>query len=115
MSKPFPSEANIGAHCTRKFYDKRGGVVAFFDNILSMDELAALRSYLMRYETAYTYNGYIQSEDDDADNVSWMMMLKVSISVLIQQCDKSFKGHYTKQDDICKVEIREARKFPISV
>ena len=68
----------MGAYCTRKFYDKRGGVIGVFDNVLSLDELATLRSYLMRYETAYTYNAYQHNEDDDADNVSWLMLLKVS-------------------------------------
>ena len=64
-------------HLTRKFYDYRGGIITVFDHIMNETELAILRRYLIKYNTAYSNSAFSTAEQDDADNVSWIAMFKV--------------------------------------
>lgn len=65
-------------HLTRKFYDANGYVISMFDGIMNETELATLRSYLIKHNTAYSNTGFSTKEDDDSDNVSWIAMFLVS-------------------------------------
>ena len=68
-------------HLTQKFYSKNGGVIGYFDGILNDTELTTLRSYLITHNTAYSNTGFTTAEDDDADNVSWIAMFLVGLSI----------------------------------
>ena len=71
-------------HLTRKFYDKDGYVIGMFDGIMSESELAVLRRYLIKQNTAYSNSGFSTDEKSDADNVSWIAMFTVRAKLIFQ-------------------------------
>eukprot|EP00794_Sanderia_malayensis_P015086 gene15086-16642_t len=75
---PFPKEY-YDEHCTRKFYDARGNVIAFFDDIFSEKELATLRTYMIKHNSGYSASPYMVDESQDADNVNWICSLQPEV------------------------------------
>ncbi|XP_031560412.1 uncharacterized protein LOC116296526 [Actinia tenebrosa] len=71
-------EINFEDHLTKKIYDSKNHVVAYFDDLMPKGDLDALRLFLLHYNSAYAYQGYDESADTEHDNVSWIAPIKVS-------------------------------------
>lgn len=61
----------------KRFHDSLGREIAVFDGLLDSKDLDALRLFLLQYNSAFMYQGFDTSGDEEHDNVSWIAMLKV--------------------------------------
>ncbi|XP_074626069.1 uncharacterized protein LOC141884239 [Acropora palmata] len=61
----------------KRFHDSLGREIAVFDGLLNSKDLDALRLFLLQYNSAFMYQGFDTSGDEEHDNVSWIAMLKV--------------------------------------
>ena len=64
----------------KRFHDSLGREIAVFDGLLNSKDLDALRLFLLQYNSAFMYQGFDTSGDEEHDNVSWIAMLKVHLS-----------------------------------
>lgn len=64
----------------KRFHDSHGREIAVFDGLLNSKDLDALRLFLLQYNSAFMYQGFDTSGDEEHDNVSWIAMLKVHLS-----------------------------------
>lgn len=64
----------------KRFHDSLGREIAVFDGLLDSKDLDALRLFLLQYNSAFMYQGFDISGDEEHDNVSWIAMLKVHLS-----------------------------------
>lgn len=64
----------------KRFHDSLGREIAVFDGLLNSKDLDALRLFLLQYNSAFMYQGFDTSGDEEHDNVSWISMLKVHLS-----------------------------------
>ena len=70
---------NLGDHLTKNFTDNTGRIVAVFDGVVPKEELDLLRSYFMKSNSAYLYDGYDGDFTESNDNVNWIVKKFVSI------------------------------------
>lgn len=70
---------NLGDHLTKNFTDNTGRIVAVFDGVVPKEELDLLRSYFMKSNSAYLYDGYDGDFTESSDNVNWIVKKFVSI------------------------------------
>jgi len=68
-------EINLAEHLTTNFTDSTNRIVAVFDNVVPKDELDSIRSYFMKLNSAYHYDGYDSEFAETNDNVNWIVKI----------------------------------------
>lgn len=65
----------------RRFHDSQGREIAVFDGLVDKSDLDALRLFLLHYNSVFQYQPF-DGVDEEHDNVSWIAMLKVKITLM---------------------------------
>ena len=81
------SKIDLNKHLTKRFNDSEGRVIAVFDDVIPKEDVDALRSYWLNYETSYLYNSYDPAKSEDHDNVNWIATVVVSIFYIVSECN----------------------------
>lgn len=68
---------NVSQHLTYKHVNKKGDVIAVFDDLLSPHVVEALRKHIVRYGNGFKYSGYDPAVSETHDNVNMILPVEV--------------------------------------